>query len=51
MFDGLATYIHVERAVIPRDVCESLLTMIRRHEWQKNGWYDHAAGKTYSEDT
>jgi len=51
MFDKLASYIHVERGVIPKDVCERVLTMINTHQWQANTWYDHVARTAYSEDT
>ena len=51
MFEKVADYIHVERGVIPRDVCERLLTMITSREWQPNTWYDSTLGHTYSEDT
>ena len=51
MFEKVADYIDVERGVIPKDVCETILTMIQAQQWQPNTWYDSAAGKTYSENT
>ena len=51
MFHKIADYIHVERGVIPAEVCDRLLTQIKESAWQPNTWYDHAEGKTYSENT
>jgi predicted 2-oxoglutarate/Fe(II)-dependent dioxygenase YbiX len=50
-FSRLADYIHVERGAIARQACESLLEMLRHHQWQPNSWYEHASGSTYSEAT
>ena len=51
MFDKVADYIHVERGVIPSEVCTPLLAMIKAGRWQPNTWYDQATNVTYSEDT
>lgn len=51
MFDRLADYIHVERGIIPGDVCERLLAMIGAREWQANTWYDSTTNETYSENS
>lgn len=51
MFEKVADYIHVERGVIPAEVCERLLAMIKAERWQPNTWYDPAVDQTYSEDT
>ena len=37
MFEKVADYIHVERGVIPAEVCERLLTMIKAERWQPSG--------------
>lgn len=51
MFDKVADYIHVERGIIPEDVCKRVLGMIEGQEWQPNTWYDQASNVTYSEST
>jgi len=50
MFELVADYIHVERGVITRDVCEGVLSVIKAAEWQRNSWYDNASDRTYSEE-
>ena len=50
MYRELVDYVHVQRGAIAPDVCDSLLTTLREREWQKNTWYEHQTGKTYSED-
>jgi hypothetical protein len=50
MPEMVADYIDVERGVIPKDVCDKVLTMIRAEQWQPNSWYDNASDRTYSEE-
>lgn len=51
MLEKLSDYIHVERGVIPRPICERLMTLVSAHQWQPNTWYDNTSGQTYSENT
>ena len=50
MFERVADYIHVERGVIPAEVCTDVLAITGVQQWQPNIWYDNASGKTYSEN-
>jgi hypothetical protein len=49
MYDKVADYIHVERGIIPRDVCERILANITSQKWEPNTWYDPATNRVYSE--
>lgn len=48
MFEKVADYIHVEKA-IPPEVCRQVLEIIGPAHWGANAWYDSATNQTYSE--
>src|SRR4051812_35529310 len=49
--EKVADYINVERGIIPREVCGTVLAAIKGQEWKANAWYDHRTGVEYSEDS
>ncbi len=48
MFDKVSDYIHVENT-IPRQVCKTVLDVIRHSEWKPNSWYNPVGTTHYSE--
>ena len=36
---ALKDFIHVERGIIPRDVCSKIVSEIEPREWRQHGWY------------
>lgn len=49
MLPNVADYIHVERGIIPRDVCEKLRATIEQREWRPNAWYNPVKNQVTSD--
>ena len=47
----LHEYIHVERSIIPKDICDSTISKLDHNKWQPHGWSDSSAKNYNSNDT
>jgi predicted 2-oxoglutarate/Fe(II)-dependent dioxygenase YbiX len=48
---ALKDFIHVERGIIPADLCSRIVSEIERHEWRQHGWYGNVQGKSLAHET
>jgi len=51
MFDKLTDFIHVEKGIIPRPVCERVVGEIAGRPWQPHQWYRYGSDERSSEQT
>ena len=47
----LRDLIHVERGIIPANLCEHIIKDIETREWKPHTWYNNAADSYGSEET
>ena len=47
----LKDLIHVERGIIPANLCEYLVEAIEKNEWRPHTWYNNVQGTFGSEET
>ena len=43
--------IHIEKGIIPEDMCDYIVDEIEKKEWKPHQWYDVADGSYNSEKT
>jgi predicted 2-oxoglutarate/Fe(II)-dependent dioxygenase YbiX len=48
---ALKDFIHVERAIIPADVCGRIVSEIAARQWRPHGWYGNVQDQSLSHDT
>lgn len=49
MFEQLKDYIFVHKGIIPRDVCQRVVSAIEQREWRPHSWYHYGSDSTNSE--
>ena len=47
----LKDLIHVERGIIPANLCDYLVDAIEKNEWRPHTWYNNVQGTFGSEET
>ena len=47
----LHDFIHVEKNIIPANICEYLIEEIEKNEWTSHTWYNNVSGTSSSEET
>ena len=47
----LVDLIHVEKGVIPSELCDIVIKDIEKGEWEKHYWYTNHTGEYHSEET
>ena len=48
---ALKDFIHVERGIIPRELCTQIVAAIEPREWRQHGWYGSAQDKVVTHET
>lgn len=49
MFTKVVDYVHVERGIIPRDVCERTLSTIAQADWRAHQWHNPVKNESFGE--
>jgi hypothetical protein len=47
----LKDLIHVERGIIPQNLCDYIVDQIEKNEWRPHSWYNNVANTFGSEET
>ena len=50
-YDKVEDYIHVEKNLIPKDVCDYIISVIEIQKWSPHFWYNPLQNKMTSEET
>ena len=48
---ALKDFIHVERGMIPGDLCSKIVSEIEPREWRQHGWYGNVQDKFVTHET
>lgn len=51
MFEKTSDYIHVEKGIIPRQLCAQVVDAIAKREWRPHSWYRYGSDAISSEET
>ena len=50
-YDRVEDYIHIEKGIIPKNVCDYIISVIEIQKWSPHGWYNPVSNITTSEAT